>query len=108
MTMTMPGPIAKYFAADRTGGEAFADCFAETAIVRDEGQVHEGRAAILRWKSGASAKYSYTSEPFAIEQDGEKTIVLSHLTGNFPGSPIDLRYAFTLEGDRIARLEIGS
>lgn len=108
MTMTMPSPIAKYFATDRTGGEAFAGCFTETAIVRDEGQVHEGRAAILGWKSGTSAKYSYTSEPFALHEEGERTIVVSRLTGNFPGSPIDLRFAFTLDGDRIARLEIGS
>lgn len=33
-------------------------------------------------------------------------IVTAHLTGNFPGSPVDLRYAFTLSGDKIARLEI--
>jgi len=25
---------------------------------------------------------------------------------DFPGSPVDLQYRFTLEGDKIARLEI--
>jgi len=28
------------------------------------------------------------------------------VTGDFPGSPVDLRYRFTVEGDKIARLEI--
>ena len=30
----------------------------------------------------------------------------SHLEGDFPGSPLDLRYFFTLDGDKIAALEI--
>jgi hypothetical protein len=28
------------------------------------------------------------------------------VTGDFPGSPVDLHYRFTLEGGKIARLEI--
>ena len=38
-------------------------------------------------------------------KDG-KTIVTSRLVGNVPGSPVDLRYFFKLEGDKIASLEI--
>ena len=45
-------------------------------------------------------------EPFAAEQQGAMTVVTSRLTGNFPGSPVDLRYFFKLEGDKIASLEI--
>jgi hypothetical protein len=32
--------------------------------------------------------------------------VTSHLVGDFPGSPVDLRYFFVLDGDKIASLEI--
>jgi hypothetical protein len=32
--------------------------------------------------------------------------VTGRVTGDFPGSPVDLQYRFTLEGDKIARLEI--
>jgi hypothetical protein len=32
--------------------------------------------------------------------------VITRVTGEFPGSPIELRYRFTLDGDKIARLEI--
>jgi hypothetical protein len=63
-------------------------------------------AAIKRWKAETSRKYTYTSEPFASEERDGKTVVMSRLTGNFPGSPVDLRFFFKLDGDRIASLEI--
>ena len=44
--------------------------------------------------------------PSACEEEDAKIIVTSHLTRNFPGSPVDLRYFFTLEGDKISSLEI--
>jgi len=74
--------------------------------VKDEGNTHKGRAAIKAWKRDASAKYQYTCEPLACEERDGKTVVTSHLVGNFPGSPVDLRYFFRLEGDKIASLEV--
>src|SRR5258708_40299799 len=81
-------------------------CFTENAVVKDEGHIHNGRAAIKQWKTDASVKYDYTSELLACEQKGGKTVVTSRLTGNFPGSPVDLRYFFKLEGDKVTSLEI--
>ena len=106
MTLNLPKPIAAYFAADKADGEAVSQCFTEDALVKDEGHTHQGRAAIKQWKTDASANYQYTSEPFACEQRGGEFVVTSHLTGNFPGSPVDLRFFFKLEGDQIAALEI--
>lgn len=105
-SLSLPKPIAAYFAADSGDGEAVSRCFTENAIVKDEGNTHKGRAAIQAWKSDSSAKYEYTSEPFACEEKDGKIVVTSHLVGNFPGSPVDLRYFFKLEGDKIASLEI--
>ncbi|ESQ82145.1 polyketide cyclase [Asticcacaulis sp. AC466] len=106
MSVDLPASIAAYFTADRTERAAVADCFTQTAIVKDEGKTHSGREAIRRWKTESASKYTYVSEPFAVARAGERTIVTSRVTGNFPGSPIDLRYAFTLDGDKIAALEI--
>lgn len=106
MSITLPGPIAAYFAADQNDGDAVATRFTENAIVIDERQTHVGRDAIRRWKAEASAKFSYIVDPFAISEEGGQTVVTGHVSGNFPGSPVDLRYAFVLEGDQIARLEI--
>jgi len=107
MSIPLPRPIAAYFEADRKeGAEAVARCFTDNATVKDEGHIYTGREAIRLWKAESSAKYSYTAEPVAIAQDDRRTVVTSHLVGDFPGSPVDLRYFFTLEDDDIAALEI--
>lgn len=106
MSVDLPKPIASYFAADKVESESVARCFVPDGTVKDEGRTYVGRAAIAQWKAEASAKYEYTSEPFAAEQQGAMTIVTSRLTGNFPGSPVNLRYFFRLSEDKIASLEI--
>ena len=105
-SLNLPKPIAAYFAADKGDGEAVSQCFTENAVVKDEGHTHKGRAEIRAWKTDASAKYKYTCEPLACEEKGGKTIVTNHLVGNFPGSPVNLRFFFTLEGGKISSLEI--
>ena len=105
-SLSLPKLIAAYFTADRGHREAVSQCFTENAIVKDEGHTHKGRAAIKQWKSDIRKKYQYTSEPFACEEKDGKAVVTSHLVGNFPGSPVDLRYFFKLEGDKIVSLEI--
>jgi hypothetical protein len=74
--------------------------------VKDEGQTHVGLAAIRRWKDDTSARFSYRSEPFSWEQNDDITVVTSRLTGDFPGSPVDLRFLFQLAQGKIASLEI--
>ena len=105
----LPIPVAIYIAAENSGDtEALAECFAKDAVVRDEGQTIQGLAAIKQWKAETRKKYQHTIEPLAsVEKDG-KTIVTNRLTGNFPGSPIELEFVFALDGDKIASLEIVS
>jgi hypothetical protein len=106
MALDLPKPVAAYFTADRGDSAGVAQCFTEDAVVKDEGQTYTGRAAIAKWKADVSAKYQYTCDPFACEQKNATTVVTSRLTGNFPGSPVDLRFCFQLQGDKIASLEI--
>ncbi|WP_231472035.1 nuclear transport factor 2 family protein [Novosphingobium sp. CECT 9465] len=107
MAINLPEAIVGYFAADETKNpQSVAQCFTETAVVTDEGQTHSGRDAIAAWKASSSVKYSYSVEPISIAPDGDRLIVTSHLEGDFPGSPIDLRYIFALDGEKIAALEI--
>src|SRR3954466_2473523 len=106
MTLTLPQPVASYFAADEEDAEAVARCFTELAVVKDEGHTYRGRAAIKQWKADAAAKYQYTTELLDCERKDGTTVVTSRLTGNFPGSPVTLRFLFGLEGDKIASLEV--
>jgi hypothetical protein len=106
--LTLPEPIAAYFAADRHNPEALARCFMSQATVKDEGHTHAGLDAIKAWKAAASAKYTYTTEPFALEQKNGHHIVSGRVAGNFPGSPVNLQYRFRLERGLIASLEIAA
>ena len=106
MTLDLPRPAADYFTADAVDSEAVAACFTDNAVVKDEGHTYQGRDAIKKWKANVSTKYQYTCEPFACEQTNGRTVVTCRLTGNFPGSPVDLRFFFELAGDRIASLEV--
>src|SRR5262249_4316016 len=95
-----------YFAADRFDGEAVARCFTGDALVKDEGHTYKGRAEIRKWKDDVAAKYQYTIEPLACDQQDATTVVTCRLKGNFPGSPVNLRFFFQLNQDRIASLEV--
>jgi hypothetical protein len=106
MALNLPGPVAAYFAADELDGEAVARCFTDNAVVKDEGHTHNGRAAIKQWKEDVAKKYVYTCEPLTCERHDGKVVVTCHLTGNFPGSPVDLRFFFELAGEKIASLEV--
>lgn len=106
MPVNLPEPILDYFNADKDNGKEIADCFTEQGVVIDEKQTYKGRAAIERWRTEAAAKYVYTSEPFDVTEQGGQIIVSSHLQGNFPGSPVNIRYRFVLENNKIASLEI--
>lgn len=107
MSISLPSPIADYFAADHSDDlDRLLRSFTPDAEVVDEGQRHVGHDEIAAWKSRASTQYTYTVAPFAISEDGGHMTVTAHLVGNFPGSPVDLRYRFALRDDRIAALEI--
>lgn len=107
MDVDLPTPIATYVAAENSGDtETLAQCFAEDAVVRDEGKTIERLAAIQEWKAETRNKYQHMVEPLASVQKDGKTIVSNRLTGNFPGSPIELEFVFTLDGDKIVSLEI--
>ena len=105
-SLDLPRPIANYFAADGDGAETLSQCFTEDAVVKDEGQTYSGRAEIKEWKAHASEKYQYTTEPLTLDQEDRKAVVTSRLTGNFPGSPVNLRFFFELDGEKIKSLEI--
>ena len=104
-TLTLPEPIAAYFAAEHDP-EALEHCFAPQAVMKDDGHTHTGIDAIKAFMAEASARYRATSVPFAIEREDGFQLVRANVTGNFPGSPIALAYRFRLERGLIASLEI--
>ncbi len=72
----------------------------------DEGGDHHGRDAVRAWADETGRKYRFHAEPRSLEPAADGGIVTAHLTGDFPGSPADLRYRFVLSDAGIADLEI--
>ena len=108
MIVKLPSTLAEYFAAANTDdADRVAACFSEDAFVRDEGGEFRGRRAIRGWAEEARRKYHFHAEAIAVEEAADRTTVTAHLTGDFPGNPVDLHYRFKLAGSQITELEIG-
>jgi len=107
MSKNLPEPIAAYFAAkNRHDIDGMLVPFAEDAIVKDEGKEHRGSPAIRSWMDETTRKYRVTVDVVDVTAASDRTFVVGKVSGNFPGSPANLRYAFTLADTRIAALEI--
>jgi len=107
MPIQLPAPIATYIAAENGHDmDALAECFAADASVRDEGRTIRGLDAIKAWKVESKRKYRHTVEPLDVAEADGKTVLTARVTGQFPGSPVELRFAFGLAAGRIASLEI--
>ncbi|MFG1866791.1 nuclear transport factor 2 family protein [Micromonospora arborensis] len=108
MAVDLPDVIDRYFrAVDERDLDAFVACFADTASVADEDRLYDGRAAIRAWRQKTMDAFSYSAEPLRVTpQAGDSYLVLSRVSGDFPGSPIELRYRFTLRDDLIGALDI--
>ncbi|MFS2010132.1 nuclear transport factor 2 family protein [Azospirillum sp. CT11-132] len=105
--MTLPSPVLACIDADgRNDGIALIDAFAPDAAVKDEDGTHFGKKAIGAWWRAAKAKYQHVIEPLESTEDGQTTRVLMNVTGQFPGSPARMVFAFRVEGSRIVGLEI--
>ncbi|MDP3521029.1 MAG: nuclear transport factor 2 family protein [Hydrogenophaga sp.] len=103
--LTLPEPIAAYFAAEHKP-EALAHCFTAHAVMKDDGHTYAGVDAITAFMAAASAKYNATTIPFALASEDGLQVVRAQVTGNFPGSPVDLSYRFRLERGLIASLDV--
>lgn len=107
MTAHPPSCIQNYFFGKNARDFDLAvSGFASSAVVKDERRDFEGPNAIRAWIEETAAKYDDRSEIKNMTADGSNVEVAAEVSGAFPGSPILLRFRFTLDGDRIIRLEI--
>ncbi|WP_294279914.1 nuclear transport factor 2 family protein [uncultured Chryseobacterium sp.] len=103
--MNLPHAISELIKAQNEfDSTAYANCFADHAEVYDEGRTHHGKAAIERWIDKANQEYQATMEP--VDYDEKEHILSAKTSGNFPGSPILLRYHFQLSDGYIQSLKI--
>jgi SnoaL-like domain len=105
--LKLPEPVTTYLAAVKAkDAEMLTLCFAENAHVHDEKRDYRGLDAIKTWKRETETKYRYVMEPLDASVNGEIVELHAKLTGDFPGSPVELDYTFTLANNKIISLEI--
>jgi hypothetical protein len=107
MSESLPSAIESYFS--RKNARDFtmaASGFSPSAVVKDEGHDHRGPDAIRTWMEATTAKYDDRAEVRAVSSNGANVEVTAEVSGKFPGSPIVLRFKFTLDDGQISRLQI--
>ncbi|MGY2463103.1 nuclear transport factor 2 family protein [Vreelandella sulfidaeris] len=107
MSLSLPDAISTYFRISNGADVShIAECFTHDACVFDEGETHRGRPAIQAWMRATREKIEYRVEPVSVSQQGNTMVVTATVTGNFPGSPVQLDHAFQLAESQIQSLEI--
>lgn len=104
----MPDVITRYLGLAAEGElDALIGCFTDDAEVVDEGQTYRGHDEIRRWRETVTSKFTYRVEVVSSEALGaDAFVVTAELEGDFPGSPVQLKFRFVLRAGLIATLEI--
>lgn len=107
LTAPLPEPIARYIdASNNFDAQAASTCFAPDATVYDDEHNYVGIEAIGSWISETISKYHAHATVTHVRRDGEKTVLTVEVAGQFPGSPVDLKFDFRLREGKISQLAI--
>jgi hypothetical protein len=107
MAIELPRTVEAYIDASNAHDvQSILACFAEGAVVRDEGGTMEGHDAIERWISETIDKYQFQFKPLAAQRQGSNVEVSVEVSGTFPGSPVQINYQFAIDNDKITSLTI--
>jgi hypothetical protein len=85
---------------------AYTNCFSETAVVFDEGKIHNGKIEIERWIADSNERYRATMKPVGFEEKENESLLKAETSGNFPGSPIVLTYHLAIVDGLIQSLKV--
>lgn len=107
MKNKLPKLIENYVTASNSHDlKSFLSCFTDTATVLDEGKTLQGQKAIANWFTETRGKYKFTTEPISVEEKKNEMLLTAKVTGDFPGSPVTLKYRLEIDNNRIQDLRI--
>jgi hypothetical protein len=107
MSIQLQPSLVDYFSATNSRDcNAVLEQFADGAVVNDENVEYRGLDSIRGWIAETVERYDFTVEVVDASNAGATTTVTAVVTGNFGGSPVKVRYAFTLDQQKISRLEL--
>src|SRR5882757_1248447 len=92
--------IKKYVAAsNKHDVKSILACFADDAVVHDEGEKLSGKKAIEGWIVKTIKKYKFKFKLLEVKGDGAKVVAAIEVSGTFDGSPVTLDYHFTIKNE---------
>jgi len=107
MSTTLSQPIAAYIqAANAHDTSALLGTLTTDAVVTDEGREYRGHEEIKQWSHRSIQEYQATLDVTEVIQTRDETVVTAQVAGTFDGSPLPLRFHFTISSDKIAALTI--
>ncbi|MZD05803.1 nuclear transport factor 2 family protein [Streptomyces sp. SID5785] len=92
---------AYFAAAAAASSDQYIALFSDTVVVRDDGHTHRGLAAVRRWHDAAPTVLYALRE---VTGTATACQAVAEVSGDFPGSPVDLRFAF--ERDRTGKITV--
>ncbi|WP_436862898.1 nuclear transport factor 2 family protein [Acinetobacter haemolyticus] len=103
----IPEVVSAYFEADQANDvDALSQIFSDAAIVEDENIQHNGIVEIRTWWLAVKEKYQHFLEPLEVSHTDHLSTVLTKVSGNFPNSPVTLKFQFTLKNNKVVKLRI--
>ena len=107
MTVNLPEIIKQYIdASNKHDVKSIVSCFADDAVIHDEGERHQGKPAIEGWAVKTIEKYDFQFKPLSITSADTDVIVAMEVSGTFDGSPITVDYHFTIGNGKIVSLAV--
>ncbi len=107
MSAEIPQAIATYIQATNIRDtDLLLTTLTADAVITDEGHDYHGTDEIKAWKSKSNAQGQFTVEVLDVAEVGNETVATAQVSGNFPGSPVQLHFHFTLKGNKIAAVSI--
>ena len=105
--MNLPKVLTELVKAqDNFDSTSYANCFAETAVVVDEGKTYNGKNEIKSWIEKANKEYQVTMKPLEYSETTE--ILTAEVSGNFPGNSVILSYNLNFKNELIQSMRITS
>lgn len=103
----IPEVVSAYFDADQANDvDALNQIFSDSAIVEDENSLYRGIVEIRTWWLAMKEKYQYFLKLIEVFNTDHFSTVLTQVSGNFPNSPVKLKFQFTLENGKVVKLRI--
>ncbi len=101
----IPEPVASFVAGVNEHDErAFLDAFTEDGVVDDWGREFQGREAIKRWSDKEFIGARGVLPPRSVEITDDGVTVIGDWRSEYANGLSS--FAFTVDGDRIARMTI--